>query len=215
MNLKTVLEAINSKFKTSDNWDFKSLGNNVSYISFNDNDNSPCGNCVYDNDTQEVKYLSLEVPGQPQAFQWIDPRCKEAYCAELGEEWNVAFDYVNFTVVDTEELILEYTRDIVGTYYDNLPIVESSMPYNTLEEDAQQDYTSASLARFKDLANMKNYTVRLDIRHDFDVQASSMDEAVEKAREFYNTMKHSWGTEPNVSWLDTEIIKETVEHVVT
>ena len=41
-----------------------------------------------------------------------------------------------------------------------------------------------------------------------------MDEAVTKARAFHSTMKHSWGTEPNVCWMDTEIIKETVEHDV-
>jgi len=211
MILKNVLEAINSKFKTSDDWDFESLGKDVSYITFSDNDDEPCGHCVYDNNTQAVRYLSLEVPGYPQAFQWIDPSCKEAYCKELGEDWNVAFDNVNFTVVDTEELILEYTRDIVGTYYDNLPIVESTIPYKAFEEQAN---TTASLERFKDLNNVKNYTVRLDVRYDFDIQASSMDEAVTKARAFHSTMKHSWGTEPNVCWMDTEIIKETVEHDV-
>lgn len=212
MKLTSVLEAINSKFKACDGWDFKSLGEDVSYIGFDDNDGSPCGHCVYDNTNQEVRYLSLEVPGQPQAFQWIDPSCKEAYCAELGEDWNIAWDNVNFTTVDTEELILEYTRDIVGTYYDNLPIIETT--YETFEENAQKAADAFNEVFAKELSNIKSYTVRLNIRHDFDVQASSMDEAVEKAKEFYNTMKHSWGTEPNVSWLDTEITKEIVEYDV-
>jgi hypothetical protein len=36
----------------------------------------------------------------------------------------VAWDDVKYTEVD-EETILQYASDIAGTYYDNLPIVES------------------------------------------------------------------------------------------
>lgn len=58
---------------------------------------------------------------------------------------------------------------------------------------------------------MKQYTVKLDVRHTFDVEAASIEEALEKATRFHQTMKHSWGDVPEVIWMDTEVVKEIVE----
>ncbi len=58
---------------------------------------------------------------------------------------------------------------------------------------------------------MKQYTVKLDVRHTFDVTAASIEEALEKATHFQQTMKHSWGDVPEVIWMDTEVVKEIVE----
>lgn len=192
MNLKSVLDAIDHKFTTGDDWVFKTFSN-TSHITFKDQNDRPCGHCIYSNDTNTVLYLGAEVPGEPLAFQWIHTDYKKSYCEELGDDWNVAWDDITYTNVLTEELMLEYITDIVNINYDNLPVIDSKEYFST------------------NRAIMKQYTVKLDVRYTFDVEANSIDEAVAKATHFQQTMKHGWGDVPEVSWMDTEVVKEIVE----
>jgi hypothetical protein len=193
MNLKSVLEAIDNKFTTGDDWGFETF-NNTSHITFKDQNDRPCGHCIYDNTTKVVVYLGAEVPEQPLAFQWIHRNYKSAYCKELGDEWNIAWDDVTYTNVDSEELMLEYVENIINLDYSNLPVIDSTEYFSTNK------------------AIMKQYTVKLDVRYTFSVEAINLGEALAKATHFQQTMKHSWGEGAEVSWSDTEIIKEIVEH---
>ena len=192
MNLKSVLEVIDHKFTTGDRWGFKTFSDS-SHITFKDQNDNPCGHCIYKNDTNEVVYLGTEVPNHPLAFQWIHPDYKKSYCEELGDDWNIAWDEVTYTNVLTEELMLEYIEDIVNLDYINLPAIEFKEYFLTNE------------------TTMKQYTVKLDVRYTFDVDANSLEEAVAKANHFQQTMKPSWGEGPEVIWMDTEVVKEIVE----
>ena len=193
MNLKSVLEVIDHKFTTGDRWGFKTFSDS-SHITFKDQNDNPCGHCIYKNDTNEVVYLGTEVPNHPLAFQWIHPDYKKSYCEELGDEWNIAWDDVTYTNVLTEELMLEYIENIVNLDYTNLPAIEFKEYVLTTE------------------TIMKQYTVKLDVRYTFDVDASTIEEALEKATRFQQTMNPGWGDVPEVSWMDTEVVKEIVEH---
>ena len=192
MNLKSVLEVIDHKFTTGDRWGFKTFSDS-SHITFKDHNDNPCGHCIYKNDTNEVVYLGTEVPNHPLAFQWIHPDYKKSYCEELGDEWNIAWDDVTYTNVLTEELMLEYIEDIVNLDYINLPALGSKEYFPTNE------------------TTMKQYTVKLDVRYTFDVEANSLEEAVAKANHFQQTMKPSWGEGSEISWMGTEVVKEIVE----
>jgi len=192
MNLKSVLEVIGHKFTTGDDWGFKTFSDS-SHITFKDQNGRGCGHCIYRNDTNEVVFIGVEVPGQPLAFQWIHPDYKKSYCEELGEDWNIAWDDVTYTNVLTEELMREYIEDIINLDYDNLPVIDSKEYFSTNK------------------AIMKQYTVKLDVRYTFDVEANSFEEAIAKANHFQQTMKPSWGEGPEVSWRDTEVVKEIVE----
>jgi hypothetical protein len=141
-------------------------------------------------------YLGAEVPEQPVAFQWIHPDYKKSYCEELGEDWNIAWDEVTYTNVITEELMLEYIEDIVNVDYTNLPVIDFKEYFSTNQTTN---------------TTMKQYTVKLDVRYTFDVEADSIEDALEKATRFQQTMKSSWGDVPEVSWMDTEVVKEIVE----
>jgi hypothetical protein len=196
MNLKSVLEVIDHKFTTGDDWGFKTFSDS-SHITFKDQNDQPCGHCIYDNDTNEVVYLGAEVPGQPLAFQWIHSEYKNFYCKELGEDWNIAWDDVTYTNVLTEELMLEYIENIINLDYTNLPVIDFKEYFSTNQTNE---------------AIMKQYTVKLDVRYTFDVEADSIEDALEKATRFQQTMKSSWGDVPEVSWMDTEVVKEIVEH---
>ena len=193
MNLKSVLEANGSNFTTGDDWGFETF-KNTSHIMFKDHSDRPCGHCIYDNATNMVVYLGAEVPEQPLAFQWIHPDYKNSYCEELGDDWNIAWDDVTYTNVLTEELMLEYVKNIINLDYSNLPVIDSTEYFSTNK------------------ATMKQYTVKLDVRYTFNVEAINLGEALAKATHFQQTMKHSWGEGAEVSWSDTEIIKEIVEH---
>ena len=193
MNLKSVLEVIDHKFTTGDDWNFKTFDDS-STIAFKDQNDNPCGHCIYNNNTNNVLYLSAEVPNHPLAFQWIHPDYKKSYCEELGDDWNIAWDEVTYTNVLTEELMLEYIEDIVNLDYINLPAIEFKEYVLTTE------------------TTMKQYTVKLDVRYTFDVDASTIEEALEKATRFQQTMEHSWGDVPEVSWSDSEVVKQIVEH---
>lgn len=193
MNLKSVLEVIDHKFTTGDDWGFKTFSDS-SHITFKDQTIRPCGHCIYDNNTNEVLYLGAEVPGQPLAFQWIHPTYKKAYCEELRTDWNIAWDDVTYTNVLTEELMLEYIENIVNLDYTNLPAIEFKEYVLTME------------------TIMKQYTVKLDVRYTFNVEASTIEEALEKATRFQQTMNPGWGDVPEVSWMDTEVVKEIAEH---
>ena len=116
-------------------------------------------------------YISAEVPNHPLAFQWIHPDYKKSYCEELGDEWNIAWDDVTYTNVLTEELMLEYIEDIVNLDYINLPAIEFKEYFLTNE------------------TTMKQYTVKLDVRYTFNVEASTIKEALEKANHFQQTTK--------------------------
>jgi hypothetical protein len=62
---------------------------------------------------------------------------------------------------------------------------------------------------------MKHFTVTLDVKFIFDVNASDMDDAAEKARHFFETMKHSWGENmESVTWHDHYITKQSVSEEV-
>jgi len=193
MNLKSVLEVIDHKFTTGDDWNFKTFDDS-STIAFKDQSDQRCGHCIYNNNTNNVLYLSAEVPNHPLAFQWIHPDYKKSYCEELGDDWNIAWDEVTYTNVLTEELILEYIEGIVNLDYTNLPAIEFKEYGLTTE------------------TTMKQYTVKLDVRYTFDVNASTIEEALEKATRFQQTMEHSWGDVPEVSWSDSEVVKQIVEH---
>ena len=193
MNLKSVLEVIDHKFTTSDGWSLKTFSDSL-HITFKDQTIRPCGRCIYDNDTNNVLYISAEVPNHPLAFQWIHPTYKKAYCEELRTDWNIAWDDVTYTNVLTEELMLEYIENIVNLNYINLPALGSKEYFLTNE------------------TTMKQYTVKLDVRYTFDVEASTIKEALEKANHFQQTMKSGWGDVPEVSWMDTKVVKEIVEH---
>ena len=194
MNLKSVLEVIDHKFTTGDDWNFKTFDDS-STIAFKDQNDNPCGHCIYNNNTNNVLYISAEVPNHPLAFQWIHPDYKKSYCEELGDDWNIAWDDVTYTNVLTEELMLEYIEDIVNLDYINLPAIEFKEYYGLTTE-----------------TTMKQYTVKLDVRYTFDVNASTIEEALKKATRFQQTMEHSWGDVPEVSWLDSEVVKQIVEH---
>jgi hypothetical protein len=190
-------------------------------MDFKDVDGTVYASAVFDIQTQKVYSINVEVPGYRQAFLWIEPEYKHEYyneCYQRGIDPNIAWDDVNFTHVDTEELILEYVEDIGETYYDNLPLPD--VP--TLTEEVDTSFTmpipgtmGSATYKFGDgFQNEKEtnmFKVNLDVRMTYDVEATSMDEAVAKARKWQETSKTRHGEGENIYWADSYIVKTSVE----
>lgn len=61
---------------------------------------------------------------------------------------------------------------------------------------------------------VSRFIVKLNVEYTFDVDAKTYDEALAKAKYFRETMPTGWGQGADVSWLDTELVKETIERDV-
>jgi hypothetical protein len=189
MNFTNVINAAGSRITGGSDYGWQCYGTNSQILDFQNIDKKPYAHCVFDRETQTVYEIVVEVPNHTQAYRWINLDFRDAYYKESndrGLDPNNAWDNVSFTHVDTEELILEYLEDIGNINYSNINFNQESIMSND---------------RFK---------VDLDIRFVFDVEASSMDEALEKAHEWQETMKVNWGKNPDVTWMDHEVVKETV-----
>lgn len=127
MTLIEALTAFSGRVSGGSEYQWKCFGHNARFIDFADADGLECGHVIHDTKTFEVYELALWIPGQDQAFRWINPEYLNALYAEAQEreiDPTIAWDNVRFAPVD-EATALEYARDITGTYYDNLPIPEA------------------------------------------------------------------------------------------
>ena len=102
------------------------------YIDFVDRDGLNCCSAIYNTKTFEVQYIHLDVPGNDQAFQWINPTVYDIYvdeCKKREVDPNIAWDQLTYINIDSAETMLNYVRDVCATYYDNLPIPGESEPF--------------------------------------------------------------------------------------
>lgn len=189
MKFIDVIDCAGARIAGASDYQWECYGPNAHILDFADVDNNVYSNCIYDKKTYEVYEIVVEVPKHPQVYRWINENYRKAYFAEVesrGIDSQIAWDDVNYINVDTEGLILEYLLDIGEMNYSNV------LP--------TKDFTMS-----KDV-----FIVKLDVRYSLEVEASSMDEAVSKARHFQSTMPSGWGEGANVTWMDTEVVKETV-----
>ena len=128
MNLMQVIEACEARICGGAEYQWICYGENARYLDFSDRDGTDCASVIFDTKTQVVYELHMNVPGYDQAFGWHNPDFQGAYvkeCKRRDVEPDVAWDQVYYQQVD-ENTALDYLQDIIGTYYDNLPIPESA-----------------------------------------------------------------------------------------
>ena len=136
MKLLDMITAAGGRVSGGDPFQWQCFGDNAQYMEFRDADGNGYSHCIFDTKTYEVYQIHVEVPlvsneaGSPeQVFHWISDSVKQAYyqeCESRDCDPNIAWDEVTYTHVDSEELILQYVKDIGETYYDNLPLVGTS-----------------------------------------------------------------------------------------
>lgn len=217
MKLNDVIVAAGARISGGDPYMWDCYGSNATYIEFRDTDGQGYAHAIYDTKTYIVYEIHIEVPGTDQAFRWLNPITKSLYYTE-AERRNVnpnnAWDEVGYTHVDTDELILEYLKDIGETYYDNLPIIESNPESYTMPMPGTLG--SATITFQKEEKIMTTFKVSIDVRHELEVKADNVENALEKARHFQETMPKGWGDhdEFDVTWVDTFVVKEITEREI-
>ena len=128
MQLMEAIQAFDARISSGSEYQWNSYGHHARFLNFVDRDGLECASIVYDCQLFKVYEMDLFVPGQPQAFRWIDPEFQKDYLAECKRrkiQQDIAWDDVKYTEVD-KETALQYARDIAGTYYDDLPIPETT-----------------------------------------------------------------------------------------
>jgi hypothetical protein len=133
MKLLEVITAAGGRVSGGDSYLWKCFGDNAQFMEFCDVDGHGYSHCIFDTKTYEVYQIHIEVPlvsneadSPEQTFLWTADSNKKAYyteCEKHNVDPNSAWDDVNYTHVDTEELILSYVKDIGETYYDDLPLI--------------------------------------------------------------------------------------------
>jgi hypothetical protein len=128
ITLKQITEACDFRITGGTEYQWPCYGTDARFLEFSDQDGLECVSIVFDSKTQVVYEVNLAVPGYEQAFGWRNPDYEEAYqktCKERHVAPNVAWDDVMYARVD-EVTMLAYAKDVVSTYYDDLPVPETT-----------------------------------------------------------------------------------------
>ena len=127
MKIIDVILAAEGRVSGGSEYGWICYGPEARFMDFSDADRREVCNVVFDSKTQLVYEVQIFVPGYDQCFAWWDPGHIEFHHNESlnrGHDPLVAYDDVKFTVVDSEERILQYLKDVSATYYDDLPVPE-------------------------------------------------------------------------------------------
>jgi hypothetical protein len=128
MTLKQIIEACNYRIIGGDPYQWDCYGTDARFLEFSDQDGMECVSVIFDSKTQVVYEVNLVVPGYEQAFGWWNPDFESKYLKEANKR-NVtpyeAWDKVMYEKTD-EATILAYAKDVVSTYYDDLPVPETT-----------------------------------------------------------------------------------------
>jgi hypothetical protein len=132
MKLLDVITAAGGRVSGGDPYLWNCYGDDAQFMEFRDVDGQGYSHCIFDTKTYRVYEVYAEVPlgtneagAPPQIFRWINPLFLQEYldeCKIRNEDPNIAYDDVKHNDIPSEQIILEYVKDIGEGYYDNLPL---------------------------------------------------------------------------------------------
>jgi hypothetical protein len=128
MKLMDIVIACDARICGGSDYLWSCYGPDSRYLDFSDRDGEECVSLVFDTKTHQVYQVDMHVPGYEQGFVWRNADFEKPYmdeCQQRGVEPNLAWDDVYYDVVD-ESTALKYARDIIATYYDDLPVPEDT-----------------------------------------------------------------------------------------
>ena len=128
MKLTDIFNAAEGRVCNGSEFQWLCWGGAARYMDFADADGMEFCSAVFDTKTYNVYEVELFVPGTDQCFKWINPEFKDAYlneCKVRDLHPFSALDNIYFAELTDVETVIQYTKDIAATYYDDLPILES------------------------------------------------------------------------------------------
>jgi len=236
MKLKTVTKAANSQISGGSEYGWNCFGPTARWMDFCDISGTEIGSCVYDTLTQRVFVVEAYCDELGTHYSWYSKSAKTEYEKEAAQrkvDPYVAYDDKQTALVSKSSIlaILE-SYSCRGGEVDGLS-PDKAWPFPPTEKSADWDNASVTTDLVDDIdtflnnlsdeevpeeierafPNMKkkqSYTVTLNVKNRFTIDANSMEEAAEIATKLVeNNMKlHDWGT--GVCWEDKWVSKKTV-----
>jgi hypothetical protein len=227
MKLVKFLAAANCNVSGGSLYGWDCYGPNAQYLDICDKDNNEIGGCIFDRQTQEVYEVEVEDVETSKMYCWRDLKFAEEY-EEEAKRRQVDLDQ-DINMVYVEEIILDVVKGLCG--------VEDSVMFDAAEPDefttehmdedepphieddefaasaaaAEAEFDRILEAEREAQRNNKTYMVTIEMTHEIEVTAATMEDAASKATEFVKAMKpHGANFDNTVGWIDTYVSKETV-----
>jgi len=185
---------------------------NARYMDIADIDGVEVGNCIFNTKSQEIYEIEVNVVEDDISYRWEDSDYELARTLEAnkrGIDNEVAYDDVMFTDIASEDEILDLVSKIVHKTY-----VHSHAPRAKPTKAGKENVCPAEVAAEKILSapavEQQEYSVKITTVQCLDVRADSMEEALEKAKEFTATMRPAETYPKGVSWIDQYATKEEI-----
>jgi hypothetical protein len=223
MKLNQFLTAANCNVTGGSPYQWDCYGPTAQYLDIADKDGNEIGGCVFDKMTQKVYEIEVEDATSSDGIThvWRDLEFADAHEEESKRRCVEDYDTGrNINLCYVEGIILDHVARLCG--------VEESEKYNEtgvehMDEDepphidyvdtseAEEEFDRILEAEREAQRNNKTYMVTIEMSHEIEVTAATMEDAANKATEFVRAMKPHGATFDNtVSWMDTYVSKETV-----
>jgi hypothetical protein len=201
ITLKDFMDVVGHRVSEGSNYGWECYGPNAYMLdSWNGDQDGHSATIIFDTKTQVVYEVELHDYAYNKAYRVINPDYAKSHKKEAKRrdvDLNQAWDCVEYVDVSVLEMI--------------------SAMKNTFQEDTSftmpMPGTMGGAKLIFPEDTMSTFNVKLDVRYELEVKAESMDEAVEKAKHFQETMPKGWGdhNEFDVCWVDTYVVKESAE----
>ena len=212
MKLNKFLESADGQIIGGSEYQWKCYGPDARFMDVSDIDNHEVVNAVFDSKTKKVYEVTAHVYEDDVAYRWVDPKYASALfdeAIERGLDSSDAYDDVHYTEVDDADEILELVHKLVHkTYVHSHADCLNSAGQCAAPESCQCE--DATEERHNDAKDKTEYTVKITRTDEFDVRATSMEDAVEKAKNFVRSFAPTNNGLEQVSWLDNYFTKEEV-----
>ena len=168
MFLREALEAVDYRFSSGDRYLWTCYGPDSVYLNLEDTEGRPVGSILFDSGNADVYEITVEVPGEPLCYRWVNPDFADDYRDEAESrnvDPDIAWDDVEYTDIETEDDMLDKLEAIVNCReFDRsieVPITMSADEELELHRQAHaagmstNDYVNLALRKFVDEESKK------------------------------------------------------------
>lgn len=207
MNLQEFMNATSARVSGGSEYQWKCFPN-ARFMDFADIDGKEVGSCVFNTLTQKIYEVIFSVDEDNVSYRWTDPEWRDSRLEEARSrsiDDGVAYDDVNYTEVQSEDEIMKLALSIT-----NMTYVHSHVPIYDESNDFTPHIPSAEFEK-----GITDYKVKLTVTQCLGVRATSMEDAVTKAKRFVSSMKPTAELYPDgVCWEDNYYSKEEVSREI-
>ena len=123
MKLLDVITAAGGRVNGGDPYLWHCYGTEAQCLEFTDINGDGYSRVIFDRKTYDCYEVHVEIPNEDVAMRWINPEYRKAFfteCQQRNVDSSVAWDNVSYIHVDTDELIIEYVKELGDLNYGNL-----------------------------------------------------------------------------------------------